>query len=339
MLKRLDLERKFHRLSDEMPDQHREKTAISRMLWGLHISDGVCSYSYLQPSLLPSPTIPPPLGYTHWSEEGMNVDFIGRPFTETSPQPPFVPGIFRSCAEIAEKQYRMILYNIQTKNELGSDQDLSIRRTFYYELMDWQVKLPRHFRPDVNFTPETCFLFVHFHETIIGVIRPLHLDTIVIDGHTVKDLCLRYCAIDVANMEQYQRMWPYREFSGMIFPGPYNAIISMTPWLDDPRTHDTFTRAAALLAYPAKELAMPRTVLRAVRALTGALKQRIPFSAQRYFMHIDREADDAKDVPMSFVLPDQEVLRELLTDEVQERTKLGAQLGALISKWNTMSLQ
>lgn len=40
MLYRLRLDRRFARLHDEIPEEHKEKRAISRMLWGMQISDG-----------------------------------------------------------------------------------------------------------------------------------------------------------------------------------------------------------------------------------------------------------------------------------------------------------
>jgi hypothetical protein len=163
------------------------------------------------------------------------------------------------------------------------------------------------------------------------------------DGNlTSMEICVRCCEMDVRNMERFSRTWPYTEYSGMVFPGPYNAIISMTAWLEDPITHDVFTRAAALLAITARELVMPRIVLRAVRALVWTLKKTIPPRAQQYFKGIDRDADDPNDVPMEFVLPDQVALRELLAEDLLDTTSaspLGMQLGDLIKRWTTLSIE
>jgi hypothetical protein len=116
------------------------------------------SYSYLQPSLMPSPKIPKPWGYSNELNTMENVDILGQPFTPSSTQPPFVPGITRCMGEIAEMQYRMIMFNITSNLAPTHPQEVHIRKGFYQELLQWRGQLPANYLVEENFTPETCFL-------------------------------------------------------------------------------------------------------------------------------------------------------------------------------------
>lgn len=178
---------------------------------------------------------------------------------------------------------------------------------------------------------------VHWTEAVIGVLQRLNPELLMDDVDTVREISYRLCTIDVDNMERFSQLWPYREYSGMVFPGPYNAIMTMTPLLDDPRSHRTFNRAAALLYYTSIELNMPRVVLRAVQVMSWVLKVKIPHGAVTYFDNLGRPTDDPEDVPMSFVLPDQAKLRELLEDE-GDTSEMGTAIGVLIQKYNRLSI-
>jgi hypothetical protein len=183
-------------------------------------------------------------------------------------------------------------------------------------------------------------LFIN--EVAYGIVRPLPQDTRFGDRGSVTDLLLQHCKNDLEVSEAYAKLWP-PELSSYFSNGLYNTIITLASLLHEPRSHDLFTRACALERSAARHFPLVRFILKGTHALVLSLGQEIPPAAKWCFENLDFNADDLKDVPVSYALPLQEQMRKsLLTDGEDsydhEHREMGVQMGALISKWNGMSM-
>lgn len=89
-----------------------------------------------------------------------NVDVLGRPFDDASPQPPLTDDVFGATCDLAELLHQTMSFNTQQKEETDGvrESDRSTRLEFHERLLAWHVALPDHLRHDRNFIPETYYL-------------------------------------------------------------------------------------------------------------------------------------------------------------------------------------
>lgn len=183
-------------------------------------------------------------------------------------------------------------------------------------------------------------LFIN--EVAYGIVRPLSHDTRFGDRGTVTDLLLQHCKNDLEVSETYAKFWP-PELSGYFSNGLYNTIMTLASLLHEPRSHDLFARACSLERSAARQFPLVRFILKGIHALVLSLGQEIPPAAKWCFENLEFTGDDLKDVPVSYALPLHEDMRKsLLTNgkesEGDEDRETGVQMGALISRWNGMSM-
>jgi hypothetical protein len=177
-----------------------------------------------------------------------------------------------------------------------------------------------------------------------NILRPLHPDTRVQPGprsYTAKTLIIMLCALDVDIMEIYTRRWGLNEYSPMMFVGIWNVTCNLISKLDnDARATDLFTRACYLMRILERDLPIVRLTMQGLLSVACQLGQRIPVDAKRYFEGIDSNKNELKDVPVNFVLPVQEEVRALLSDDGEgDTSKLGGDLAALLGQWSAMSIE
>ena len=172
--------------------------------------------------------------------------------------------------------------------------------------------------------------------------RPLPHDTRFGDRGSVTDLLLQHCRNDLEVSETYTRFWS-PELSGYFSNGLYNTIITLASLLHEPRSHDLFARACGLERNASRHFALVKFILKGIHALVLSLGQDIPPAAKWCFENLEFNGDDLKDVPVSYALPLHEQMRKSLltigaeSDGVDDR-EMGVQMGALISRWNGMSM-
>jgi hypothetical protein len=140
-------------------------------------------------------------------------------------------------------------------------------------------------------------------------------------------------------MESYVRKWRFKDYSSMAVCGFYNPSLTLTSMLQDPRSHDLFTRACFALRQTARDYPMSRFILQGLQALAWSLKQPIPPSAQRWIDSVGSQKDELRDVPMGFVIPQYDEIRQLLSDDEHDSSQIGSELGTLISKWSAMTIE
>lgn len=175
-----------------------------------------------------------------------------------------------------------------------------------------------------------------------GIVRPLPHDARVGDRGSVTDLLLQHCKDDLEVSEAYTRFWP-PELSGYFSNGLYNTIITLASLIHEPRSHDLFARACGLERNSARHMPLVRFILKGIHALVLSTGQEIPPAAKWCFENLDFNEDDLRDVPVSYALPMHDQMRKSLlttgeeSDGVEDR-EMSVQMGALISRWNGMSM-
>lgn len=171
--------------------------------------------------------------------------------------------------------------------------------------------------------------------------RPLPHDARFGDRGSVTDLLLQHCNNDLKVSETYTKLWP-PELSCYFSNGLYNTIITLASLLHEPRSHDLFARACALERSAARYFPLVRFILKGIHALVLSLGQEIPAAAKWCFENLEFNEGDLKDVPVSYALPlHDQVRKSLLTNGESsdgEDEEMGLQMGALISRWNSMSM-
>lgn len=297
-----------------------------------------------------------------------NIDVLGRAFNPlASHPPPLVPATLDAQCDLSEMLNETMEYNQKAlaRDEIGSLDDLRQRRAGYVRLVNWTESLPPALRVE-NRSPQTSFVrYVLLHPQILlrlwqqpfltltrhrlfinevayGIVRPLPHDARFGDRGSVTDLLLQHCKNDLEVSEAYTKFWP-PELSGYFSNGLYNTIITLASLLHEPRSHDLFARACGLERSAARHFPLVKFILRSIHALVLSLGLEIPPAARWCFENLDFNGDDLKDIPVSYALPlHEQVRKSLLTngegsDDHEER-EMGIQMGALISRWNGMSM-
>ena len=102
------------------------------------------------------PTVPR-LFFSTNASAGQNVDIFGEPFTVSSYQPPFTPGLPNAACDLAIIQHEFFNYNLDILDMVTED-NLQNRLQQYQRLQIWRDALPPHLRHEHNPTPGTGFL-------------------------------------------------------------------------------------------------------------------------------------------------------------------------------------
>ena len=140
-------------------------------------------------------------------------------------------------------------------------------------------------------------------------------------------------------MEQYFREWRFADYSPMAVCGFYNPSLTLASMLDDTRSHDLFTRACFMLHQTSRDYPMSKMILQGLQALAWSLKQTIPPAALRCIASVNAPKEDLQDVPLGFIIPQHDEVLLLLAADDKESAQIGAQLGALITKWSRQSIE
>ncbi|ROT35895.1 hypothetical protein SODALDRAFT_53529 [Sodiomyces alkalinus F11] len=339
MISRLGLERRFTALNENDPGVSKERRAISRALWGLYLQESRVAFYYYQPSILPLPRVPKLFDYggAAAADNGMaNVDVLGQPLEESSDKIPLVPGTLTLSCELSQLWNELMQHLTAPQTVRGSDYDVRLRKVFYTRLRRFREDLSGRFRVENNFTPSTCFIRMHENEVAHTILQTLpyetHFETpFTSRGTLVKDLVLEHCRSDIELAEVYLQKWPYEAMSSRVL---HVATQTLVPILDDPVTHDLFTRGCVMMRLASRVMKVMGRMLQAVQALAWALDKPIPVSARVYLEDWGQDAVE-KDLPVSFVLPQREEIRKLLASGVEDTDveSLEGQLGVLIEKW------
>jgi len=266
-----------------------------------------------------------------------NVDLFGQPFTSASPRPPFAPGVINALCDLTILQNDITKYNDDMLHS-DKDLDLSLRKATYHRVSTWQNSLPDHLRDEMNYTPGTSLLRVHYEEVAVFALRFLHPNETVIDHISANELRVTHCRRIVETVERHFRSHLPGDYSAMFLNALYHACITLIPTLDQPTSQDLFTRAA--IGLRREPLDLPGLVypIRGIEAVARSMKKKIPPVAMAAF-HAVKVPAHTGDVLIEYGFPSQ------LSDVQQEgdrsydhKAESMGKLSTLLHKWNALTL-
>ncbi|KAK3361839.1 hypothetical protein B0T24DRAFT_640200 [Lasiosphaeria ovina] len=339
VLERLKPEKRFLSLDPQKPENAEKRVALSKTCWGLFFIESLMSGAYFKP-LAPPPTIPCVFDHIGSAGGPGNQDVLGLPFGPTSPQPPLVPAVLHVACELSILQQKVITYSIQSKHAVGDDEDLKVRRRFFAELAVVEQAVPPHLLYQNNPAPQTLYLKAVFNLTAYHIIRPLHPDAWIQDRYTVRLVILQLCTTDVELAESYAHRWGFGEYSPMFFICIWNIAPTLVPLLGEAYAQNLFTRGCALMHVIERDLPLVRLAMQGVLALAAATNKPIPRDARPYVEGLTQHKRDPKDLSISFIVPTQNELLEAQSgsDEDEDSRKHGRDLGTLLEKWDSLSM-
>lgn len=184
----------------------------------------------------------------------------------------------------------------------------------------------------------TCLYSIYLDELFIAILRPLQPDIIFEKEMSVKDLCIQYATSDANNMKKYVDKFSLSTYSCMVLCGAYNALLTLSSHLYDPKTHMPFMIACVVIHATANDFPMARFILQGVKALCWTLKMPIPSLAAQYLENLGTGKESLRDIPLAFALPQVDAVRELLSDDDSDAQQLSGEMGVLLSRWSALSV-
>ncbi|KJZ70966.1 hypothetical protein HIM_09621 [Hirsutella minnesotensis 3608] len=339
MVTRLKIEARYTSLLEDGHDDPKERELLSKALWGLFIFESRSAFLYFQPSQIPIPKIPNPfaadMNEAAWHRPRSNVDVLDRPFEESPCRIPIVPEINAATCSLAELFYEIMLHNTNEETVCGSDDDLRIRKSFYLKLRRMVDTWPKRFYVENNFAPGTHYLRMQENEVGFGIVQTLRHGMLFEapasqPGTTIGDLCFHHCASDAKTIDAYLSRWP---FDTLIWRHLFFSMQSLVLMFDDPAACDIFANDCMMLRYGCHIFRICGYLLQATLAFAWTINQTIPASARPYFEGWTKEETKVEEFPVSFALPQQVDMKDLLVRNWEGHQSVEANLGALIKSW------
>jgi len=79
-------------------------------------------------------------------------------------------------------------------------------------------------------------------------------------------------------------------------------------------------------------------LLKGLRILALQLKVQLPEESLQYFKEARLIVQSVEDVPITYAIPQQAEMADLLSDYGADTTFVGVELGKIIAKWSALSL-
>lgn len=339
MVRRLDLETRFNSNTGNSDQSVAEKKRISKALWGLFLVESRFAYFYLQPSQIPPPTIPHFFNEKNGDEPDSsgNVDILGRPFEDSTCHVALTTGTVELMCFLTELFYSIMMHNATHKSDRGSRSDVAGLSGFYSRLRQFDESLADQFRPTHNFTLSTCYLKMHINEVAFAIIQSqghkVTLRQVASQaGVSIKDLCLWHCRSDVEISQLFLAEWP---FEACLWRHQYLSLQPLVLLCDDPEARQLFTKASSMLRNGLSNFRICGHLLQATLAFAQAIGVAVPQESLPQFEGW-REHIETKNLPLSFALPLQDDVNDLLRDSLtrEDGGDISEQdLGTLIEQW------
>jgi len=305
--------------TSKLPSPAGELVA-SRVAWGLFCEECLSGFIYMQEPLVEIPQLP----MIFRDDEGDSVA---------------LDPILKARCELSKHCYEILIYNHSTQNKLGDGEDINMRLHFYRQLLDWQHIHPRELSASNIEMAKSIFLSILFSNSVVNLFRPL--DTLDISlphsSEDSRDICIEHCARMMAELQEIEAYYASEVASG--FVGVvyvcYVVGVSMASNLDRNEGSQTpFVEACRHLYAISWNYPVAKALLTGLRALAMQLKVSLPESSLQYFkdMHLAVKHED--DVPISFVIPQQAELADMLPGDISDNGFVGVELGKIIAKWS-----
>jgi hypothetical protein len=106
----------------------------------------------------------------------------------------------------------------------------------------------------------------------------------------------------------------------------------------EPLSREPFTEACRHLFTTSRYWPVGTVILKGLRALSLQLKVQLPEASLPYFEQAPLTVSITEDLPFGFIIPQQDEMVELLSDDGNDTTSVGVELGKLIAKWSAFSI-
>ena len=181
-----------------------------------------------------------------------------------------------------------------------------------------------------------------FSNIVIGLFRPLDsLEISLPNGlGSPRAICVRHRENMMAQLRAFEKYYPQemaRGFVGALYLC-YVVSFSLVANLDrEPQSREPFTEACRHFFRMSRNWPVGAVLLKGLRALALQLNMQLPEESLSYFKetHLSVQPED---VPISFVIPQQADMAELLSDDGTDTTIIGVELSKIIAKWSALSI-
>ncbi|KAI9750704.1 MAG: hypothetical protein M4579_006352 [Chaenotheca gracillima] len=320
-----------------------ERDVISFIAWGIFCCESLVSWVYGHPSLV----IMPSMDKT-WAQKGS--EQFGN--DQWTPYPTIRPS--RSChsAQVLQEFSFLseIMYEIRSYEQsgdivVGSQQDVETRVDIYEKLLNWDADLPAPLSLQPDSLPNIYHLRTYYYMSLMAILRPLQaLPFLQLpkDLGSPKDLCFKYSKQAMSNAELFEKLYPLK--SSMNTCTPYLCAFTLILRLnEDTDTQEYFTQACRILRKIQGNFPAMGLVLEGLQAFAKFYNVHTPDDAEQYFEGHGFDKSAVQDIPVSFVLPSQDEMRDLLLGDKAAASSGPPRvhvesIGDLISQWRTMSL-
>lgn len=327
--------------------------ALSRTAWGLFCLESISSFVYIQPALISPPTLPRIF-------DGNRED--------TAPDDPNCPDPYLDAeCSVSVLLFDIMSYNHEDRYEVGSPEDISARMSYYQRLMGWvspprgvkgrgltglaqsiflqYVVLPSNPRNSNPGTRLTCNHHrAYFLIAVIALFRPLAtLDISLPNGlGSSSTFCVQHCKRMNERMQEFGHAYPEDCAKGCV--GTlyffYVVSISLVALLDkEPDSHPLFVDACRHFHHVSNSFGVGRALLRGLQAMALEMQAHLPEQSLSYFAQASIKNEHFKDVPVSYVIPQNKPTRGSPGSDGADESSSEVQLGNLIEKWSAVSLQ
>jgi len=108
----------------------------------------------------------------------------------------------------------------------------------------------------------------------------------------------------------------------------------------EPSSQGPFTEACRHLFIMSRNIPIGTDILKGIRALSLQLQIDLPEESLPYFKeaHLIVQSAGVEDVPISYVIPQHAEMADLMSDDGNDTTPVGVELGKIIARWSAMSL-
>ncbi|KAB5582828.1 hypothetical protein GE09DRAFT_1211450 [Coniochaeta sp. 2T2.1] len=332
MYKKLRLGSEFPAWVEKVGPGHSEKyrRAVSRAAWGLFCVESISSFVYIQPALIPPPTLP-------------RIFDNNREDTAAAEGEAYDVLLDAECS-LSKLLYEVMSYNLANGDRLGKEDDIAARLSFYRKLLEWEA--PRREPPTRGLYGlcQCLFLESYLSIVVIALFRPLTpLTNLLPDGTDPSALVISHCNAMVSRTREMRSSYP-REYSegciGTLYFF-YVVSISLVALLDrEASARDPFVESCRYFHLVTRNFPVGPALLRGLQALALETGVRLPEECESFFAEAKLANENFRDVPVSYVIPTTGAGGGNESGGTQGRNGGGGlELGNLIEKWSsTMSI-
>ncbi|KAM4067534.1 hypothetical protein HRG_001434 [Hirsutella rhossiliensis] len=148
-------------------------------------------------------------------------------------------------------------------------------------------------------------------------------------GTTIRDLCLHHCSSDSHVVDAFLGRWP---FDSLLWRHLYLSMQPLVLLFRNAVARDIFAKDCMMMRHGCHTFPICGLLLQATQAFAWAVDQPLPDEARPYLEGWTREEFTPGDLPVSFALPQQDDIKDLMTaargDSANED-----ELGSLMQRW------